>query len=53
LKAVKNTEKLLLIGAPSLTGREEQHKNILRAVKASGVKRVGTFRLLIGCGGKI
>jgi hypothetical protein len=37
LKAFKNTEELLLIGAPSLTVREEQHKNILRAVKASGV----------------
>src|ERR1700733_12615193 len=40
LNAFKNTEKLLLIGAPSLTGREEQHENILRAIKTSGVKRV-------------
>jgi NAD(P)H dehydrogenase (quinone) len=40
LKAFKTTEKLLLIGAPSLTGREKQHENILKAVKASGVKRV-------------
>ena len=40
VNAFTNAEKLLLIGAPSLTGRAEQHENISRAIKDAGVKRV-------------
>lgn len=40
IEAFKNTERLLVIGAPSLTGRELQHDNILKAIRGSELRRV-------------
>ncbi len=38
--AMQGVNTLLLVSASSVTGRHEQHENVIRAAKASGVKHI-------------